>query len=167
MINLTFEVLGQASFVLKEMFIFLSALAYVKRWAVSTEREKCRLIEATGDFSPLYNVMQKASCFPVLLPWPTTTQGSHHLVPSHLPGKEQGRQSWPALPAATSSGRHEEPTNCLRGQDLSIRLIHTLLRPPGRKKKEAILKNKQLTSYCSTPLLRRPLCLRKTIFWKN
>lgn len=31
MINLTFEVLGQASFDFKVMFIFLRALAYVKR----------------------------------------------------------------------------------------------------------------------------------------
>lgn len=29
MINLTFEVLGQASFVLKEMFIFLSAYVFL------------------------------------------------------------------------------------------------------------------------------------------
>lgn len=59
---------------------------------------------------------------------------------------------------------------------LSIRRC-TLLRPPAimetgeKKKKKAVFKNKQLTSYCSTSLLRWPLCqvlsMQNNLFERN
>lgn len=108
------------------------------------------------------------------------------LIPSHLPGKQWEKGSGPALPPATHKilGGCEQPGNPIpwlqqpNGQRLlSIRRC-PLLTPPAvmqtgknKTKQKAVLKNKQPTSYCSTFLLRRPLCqvlsIQNNLFERN